>query len=227
MVVPVNLVTAFHTLITELGVSLPWPRPDGGSSSVGQYTIQVLKYYNFSSIVAVASKAQHGLLKELGAHTAVDYRDKDIVEQLTSLGELPLIVDCIGSQNNSVAPISKVARAGSKVAIMMPVIVRDATDDIEPVYSMEPGKVVEWAAGVDVIGVRTHFWQQNEFLSEHLQTEIIPDLVAKGAIKPNKIRVVEGKNMLERAQKCIDLLRARALSAERVSWQLDHEELGL
>ncbi|KAF2155984.1 NAD(P)-binding protein [Myriangium duriaei CBS 260.36] len=240
VVIPTNLVTAFHTLVTDLGLQLPWPKPDsykpavdkpvliwGGSSSVGQYSIQVLKYYGYSHIAAVASKRQHDMLRSIGANRVFDYNDSDIVQQLQSLGDVPLIVDCIGSKDDSLAIIAKVAQSGSRVAIMLPVIVRHAADSSGPIYEMEVQNAAPWADGVEPRGVRTHQYADNKFHAEHLQKDVIPDLVSKGIIKPNKIKVVEGKNMLERAQKCIDLLRSKALSGEKLVWKLDDEELTL
>lgn len=46
----------------------------------------------------------------------------------------------------------------ARVAIMLPVVVRDAADDVEPEYEMDAGAVVGWREGVEVYGVRTHFY---------------------------------------------------------------------
>ena len=71
---------------------------------------------------------------------------------------MPLILDCIGSKFSSLAPISKIAKRGSTVAVLLPIIVKDSTDEEAPVYSMDAGTEAEWAEGVDVRGVRTHFY---------------------------------------------------------------------
>lgn len=56
---PNNFVTVFHAITTDLGIETPWPRPEGyrpedaekailvwgGASSVGQYALQILRYY--------------------------------------------------------------------------------------------------------------------------------------------------------------------------------------
>jgi hypothetical protein len=61
---------------------------------------------------------------------------------------------------------------------------------------------------------------QNEFFKNHLQPEIIPALLEQGVVQPNKQRVVEGKTMLERAQKALDLLREQAVSGEKLVWRV-------
>jgi NADPH:quinone reductase-like Zn-dependent oxidoreductase len=172
---PNNFVTVFHTLTTDLGIETPWPRPDGyvpkhadkpiliwgGSSSVGQFAIQILGYYGYKYILATASRKHHGKLRKLGVKQVFDYNDKDIFSEILEEGGsdgIPLIFDCIGSKYGSIAPISKIAKAGAKVAILLPVIVRDSTETEDPEYEMDVTVAADWQQGVDARGVRTHFY---------------------------------------------------------------------
>lgn len=183
---PENFVTAFHTVSADLGLPVPWPKPAGyvparadeervlvwgAASSVGQLTIQVLRYYGYRNIVGTASPRHHAYLKELGAKEVYDYRSPTVVEDLlrgaaaaagAEAGEaapaFPLIVDCIGSREGTLRPISKVAQNGSTVAVMLPVIVTHASAETAPEYSMDAGASAAWASGVTVSGVRTHFY---------------------------------------------------------------------
>jgi hypothetical protein len=172
---PNNFVTVFHTLTTDLGLELPWPKPDdyvpknanssiliwGGSSSVGQFAIQILRYYGYIHVVATASRKQHEKLHSLGAKALFDYNDENVVASLLREGGdvgIPLTLDCIGSKFGSIAPISQVVKSGAKVAILLPVIVRDSTDTEAPEYEMDVNKTADWPEGVDVRGVRTHFY---------------------------------------------------------------------
>ncbi|KAJ8127605.1 hypothetical protein O1611_g6030 [Lasiodiplodia mahajangana] len=225
--VPANLVTAFNTIATDLKLPTPWPKPDGyqppraderiliwgAASSVGLYTIQVLKYYGYRHIVATASPKHHTYLKELGASEVYDYRRPTVVDELLRGAQgsegpaFPLIVDCIGSQEGTLAPISKVAQGGSTVAVMLPVILKHARKDTAPEYSMDATASVVWARGVNVAGVRTHFYFRNEMFREKLQTEIIPTLLAQGIVQPNRYRVIEGATLLERAKRALDVMR--------------------
>lgn len=175
MTLPNNFVTVFHAATTDLGIELPWPKPEnyvpanadgpiliwGGSSSVGQFAVQILRYYGYTNILATASRKQHDKLCSLGAKALFDYNDPSIVTSLLQAGGqsgIPLILDCIGSKNGSIAPISKVAKSGAKVAILLPVIVRDSTETEAPEYEMDVQKAADWKAGVDARGVRTHFY---------------------------------------------------------------------
>lgn len=182
---PNNFVSAFHAITADLDLPLPWPKPSsyipehansailiwGGSSSVGQFALQILRYYGYRNLLTTASKQHHELLKEYGARECFDYRDGDVVDALlnsaahvtdhhtttcTNAPAIAFILDCIGSQEASIRPISKLAQTGAKVAILLPVIVRDASEDIEPIYAMDVNSIVPWKEGVEVRGVRTH-----------------------------------------------------------------------
>ncbi|TQN70079.1 hypothetical protein CSHISOI_05388, partial [Colletotrichum shisoi] len=237
--VPTNLITVFHAVTADLGLELPWPRPAswepkekddavlvwGAASSVGVYAVQVLRHWGYRNIVAVASEKHHAHLKEIGARETFSYRDDDIVDKLLGFvgpEGMPFVLDCIGSVEGTLRPLAKIARKGTKVAVMLPVIVRDSTEDVEPEYEMDVSRVLadEWAEGVELRGVRTHFYLANEFFKEKMQREIVPTLLEQGVIKPNKQKIVEGATMLERAQKAIELLRRKDPSGERLVWKV-------
>ncbi|KAI1743803.1 GroES-like protein [Xylaria scruposa] len=239
---PENLVTAFNTISADLKLPTPWPKPVdyvppradehiliwGAASSVGQLTIQVLRYYGYKHIVATASSKHHAYIKEIGASEVYDYRSSTVVEDLLKSAQgrevpaFPLIVDCIGSQQGTLTAISKVAQSSSTVAVMLPVIVKHASDESAPEYSMDASTSVEWAPGVNIAGVRTHFYWRNELFREKLQTEIMPTLLEQGIVKPNRYRIAEGKTLLERAEKALNAMREGA-SGEKVIWRVSNE----
>jgi len=175
---PNNFVTAYHTTVTDLGLSLPWPKPAdftplhaedpilvwGGSSSVGQYELQILKYFGYRNLLTAASPKHHDLLKSYGATQVFDYNDPDVTKSIlaSSRGSaepsIPFILDCIGSQNGSLRPLARVAQAGAKVAVLLPVILRDASETEDPEYTFDVESSAQWVKGVETIGVRTHFY---------------------------------------------------------------------
>ncbi|KAG9255167.1 chaperonin 10-like protein [Emericellopsis atlantica] len=240
--VSVNLVTVFHTVTKDLGLDLPWPIPSGwtpkaadaailiwgASSSVGMYALQVLRHWGYRNLIAVSSGRHHDNLRSLGATVCFDYTkpgvEAAIVKHIGAAG-VPYIIDCIGSVEGTLRPLSKIAHNGTRVAIMLPMIIRDATEEEEPLYESNPANVLpgEWAEGVILRGVRTHFYLENEFFKDTLQSEIVPSLLAQGIVKPNNYRLVEGASLLERAQKALDLLRQRAASGERLVWRVAEE----
>jgi hypothetical protein len=242
---PNNFVTAWQASITDLGLRLPWPKPAdyvppevddwiliwGGSSSVGQYAIQILRYYGYKNILTTSSRAHHEKLMKYGAAQCFDYRQGDVTANILSYVSgkssqgpaINYIMDAVGSGSGSVVPISRLAQAGSKVAIMLPVILRDAAVGVEPEYEMDVTKCASWASGVDARGVRTHFYVQNEFLREKLQPEIMPEVMKKGIIEPNDQIIVEGKTLLERAEKALSMLRNKEVSGGRLVWRIAEE----
>lgn len=282
--VPNNFVTAWHVITTYLGITLPYPKPAdfaapnpsvpiliwGGGTSVGQYTIQTFRHYGFNNITVTASSKHHELLRGLGATQLVDYKDADVLEQLEALrggsnaAPYTYIIDAIGSQQGSVEPIAKIAKFPSLVAIVLPIVLRDASDTVAPEYSLDADTTTTWSEGVVVKGIRAHFYlevsrvwflemgggtslppkgspdvspcclsisvtrspcaaHQNPVIAELLQPVIMPGLLAQGIIVPNRVQIVEGKTLLERAQKALDILRRRRVSGERLVWRVSED----
>ncbi|KAI0816570.1 GroES-like protein [Xylaria sp. FL0064] len=239
---PESVVTAFNTIATDLKLPTPWPKPQdyrppraneriliwGAASSVGQLIIQVLKFYGYKQIIGTASSSHHAHIRALGASEVYDYRSPSVIDDLLRSAQggtgpaYPLIIDCIGSQERTLAPLSKIAQSGSTVAVMLPVILKHASEDTAPEYSMTANDSVAWAEGVHVSGVRTHFYWKNEMFREKLQTEIMPALLAQGVVKPNRYRIVEGRTLLERATKGLNAMREGA-SGEKVIWRVSDE----
>lgn len=184
--VPVNLVTVFHAVTKDLELELPWPRDPkwtpkqsdepiliwGASSSVGIFAIQVLRHWGYKNILAVSSGRHHEYLRKLGATACFDYTGPSVVAEVNAYvaekhgGKLQYILDCIGSTQGTLKLLTRIARSGSIVAPMLPIIEKDATADEEPEYEMDASKVLlgQWADGVQVRGVRTHFYLEVSFL---------------------------------------------------------------
>lgn len=168
--------TAWHTLTTDFGIALPYPKPDeyvppsadapflvwGGATSVGQYALQILRYYGYTKLVATSSPKHHKYLQSLGATVVLDYADSKVTEQLLSLlredAQPAKVIDCVGSARGSISPIARIVKAADVVAVMLPVIIKDASETEAPEYAMDPATVSHWSNGVIVRGVRTHFY---------------------------------------------------------------------
>ena len=243
---PNNLVTAFNTITANLGLEVPWPKPKGwtpkqkddvilvwgGASSAGMYVVQVLKWYGYVNVVATASAQHHELLKELGAREVIDYRDEDAVPTVLRAARglnggrggpaVAYVIDNIGSISGTLTPLSQIAEKGTRVAVLLPVIIRDSDpkSDELPEYSFDVAGVVPWADGVVAEGVRTHFYLDNPLWKEKLQSEIVPTLLRDGVVKPNRQRIVEEATLLDRAESAMSLLRGRELRGERAVWRV-------
>ncbi|TLS27444.1 hypothetical protein PpBr36_04104 [Pyricularia pennisetigena] len=244
--VPENLITAFNTIGFDLGLPTPWPKPEGyvppraaepilvwgAASSVGQFTVELLKFYGYRHVLATASPVHHEYLRELGATECFDYRDPEITKLLMEAGRrirgdakptIPMIVDCIGSVSGTLEHISKVAEKGSTVAVMIPVILKMPTQTQAPEYSMEVHGHNKWNDGVSLRGVRTFFvYKNSEFFREKLASQIVPEALVQGIVRPQRYRVIEGKTMLERGEKALDALRD-GVSGEKLVWRTNNE----
>ena len=83
----------------------------------------------------------------------------DFAKSLGGTGPvIPFVLDCIGSKLGTLAPIAKIAQKGTKVAVLLPVTVRDASETVALEYSMDVQASAGWVEGVTVSGVRTHFY---------------------------------------------------------------------
>lgn len=161
---------------------------------MGQYALQVLRHYGYKNLLATASSQHHALLKFLGAPAVFSYRDVKVVSQIHE--HVPKVVDyildCIGSLQGSIVPITNIARANSTVAILLPVIVQDATARASPKYAMDVTKAPAaigspWAEGAQTSGVRTQHYLHNPLLAERLQIEIMPAALIEGWVMPNRV----------------------------------------
>ncbi|KAK4230742.1 chaperonin 10-like protein [Podospora fimiseda] len=248
--VPTNLITTFHSVTKDLELELPWPIPQGwtpkevnspiliwgAASSVGLYTVQVLRHWGYKNLLAVASGKHHESLKKLGASECFDYNKTKVTEEILEYVErtrkevgadgpkVPFILDCIGSTEGTLRPLTKIAENGSKVAVMLPVINVHATDDHAPELAMNVTEVkLDWEEGAVLRGVRTFFYAENPFFRDYFHRDIMPTLLEQGVVQPNPQRLVEGATLLERAQNALDLLRSRAPSGEKLVWRVAEE----
>ncbi|KAG4440685.1 hypothetical protein IFR05_003831 [Cadophora sp. M221] len=142
--VPNNFCTAFYTLSEKLGIELPWPRLEGfksinqdmpilvwgASTSVGQYAVQILKYWGYTNVIGIASAKHHDKIKSYGAKHVFDYRDATVVQSIAKLinaqstPDSIRVFDCVDSKFRSLIHISRiVTQPGSIVAGLLSIVV--------------------------------------------------------------------------------------------------------
>ena len=105
-------------------------------------------------------------MRSLGAAKTFDYRNPSVTDEILEACSsdsalepaIPLILDCIGSLKGTLEPIVRLAQKGTKVAVLLPIIVKDSTEESVPEYAMDVATAVPWAEGVEATGVRTHFY---------------------------------------------------------------------
>lgn len=190
-------------MTADFGLQLPWPKQEtsvpknvdgkdvaeesvliwGGNPSVGQYALQVLRWYGYKSLLATASKRTTRYSKSTAlpaplTKTILSSRRRSWRQQATKASSTYSIA--FGSQFGSLAPIAKIAENGTRVAVVPPVIVRDASETKARGYAMDVQAAADWRQGVKVRGVGTHFYQNNLFFKEHLQPTVMPQNVGDG-----------------------------------------------
>ncbi|KAL3494862.1 hypothetical protein BJX62DRAFT_196913 [Aspergillus germanicus] len=242
---PTNFTTAFYTLSDKLGLNLPYPRPQsfntkeqdtpiliwGAGSSVGQFAVQILKHWGYTNVIATASPKHHQKIKEYGAKHVIDYNAPDAVDAILNIlaTESPSVpvraFDCVASKFGSLEHIAKIASLpGSIVAAVLPVVIRSPSDREGIQLSADFAGEAPWASDLQVHSVISYAYEANTFLKAHLQSEIVPALLASGAIEPNRYRVIEGDSLLQRASTAMDTLRSGTVSGERLVWRVWTEE---
>ncbi|KAJ3046248.1 hypothetical protein HDV00_000060 [Rhizophlyctis rosea] len=234
--VPDNLVTAINQL-TSGGVQLPihpsiYPTSTpidanipilvwGGATSVGQFTIQILAYSGYKTIITTASPPNHALLRSLGATHIIAYgKERTLAEIRNAAGGRDILyaLDCVGDEERSLKPIAEVVATGGKVAYMLPVLRKgDGPGGRELAWSVDR---VNFKEGVETIGVRTFLYHKDAHLKETLQPVTVPRLLAEGVVVPQKVWEAKGADMRERLEIGLDELR-KGLSAQRVVLKVD------
>ncbi|KAJ5684966.1 hypothetical protein N7536_007585 [Penicillium majusculum] len=185
---PTNVITAFLTISDKLGFELPWPRPSGFSSkdqnipiliwgaasSVGQFAVQILKYWGYTNIIATASPRHHSKIKGYNAKHFINYKDPDAVTSI------PLrVFDRVDSKFGSLQHIAKIATPpGSIVAAVLPVVVRSPSEKGGVQVSLDVTGEASWMPGVETHGIVSYAFEANPFLKYHILPDIIPGLIA-------------------------------------------------
>lgn len=128
-VLPLTLSTAATGLFQDdhLGLPLPSPEQDapdrgetvlvwGGSTSVGSNAIQLARASGYR-VVTTASPRNFAYVRSLGAHAAVDYRDRDAVGKVvTAIGGSPLAGSLAIGGGSIARTLAVAARVPARVA---------------------------------------------------------------------------------------------------------------
>ncbi|SJL15756.1 related to Zn-dependent oxidoreductases [Armillaria ostoyae] len=235
--IPDHFVTAFHTLFNELGLGLPVPKTFhslkspplssapiliyGAGSTTGQHAIQLLHAAGYKNIIVTASPKHHGYLASLGATATIDYRSPSLAEEVAKAaggdGKVALAVDCITAEG-TIAKVAKVISQTGTVALLLPIKegnnVRGEKD--AQMYMSIPEGRSPFSKSVNVRGVRTFLYQEDAFQKENVMPRILPELLERGIIQPNRIHLLDQGTFKERVAVGLDLLRHNKVSGEKL-----------
>ncbi|KAL0577175.1 hypothetical protein V5O48_004814 [Marasmius crinis-equi] len=174
----------------------------GGSSSVGQYAIQLLRYLNFSPIITYASGHHTTYLKSLGATHVVDRKSVELSNlpaEIRKITQTPVktIYDAVGLADTQQAAYASLADdEGATLVLVLPSLLQETTGK-KKVYS--------------TLGVVTDPGNR-KFAGELFRK--VERFLADGTIVPNKVE--ELPNGLEGVQGGLERLRGNQVSGVKL-----------
>jgi len=171
----------------------------------------LLKLADYTRIITAASPKHHDSLRSFGAAHIIDYNSPTFAGDIVSAagGKVPLVLDCISAEG-TLAAISKVLSPEGAIGVLLPV---------------KEGNAVSGAPGSDLLTSvpeaknpfpKTVNVVYNDYMHENLFQNVLPPLLAGGAIQPNKDRLMDQGSLKDRVAAGLDLLRNNKVSGEKV-----------
>jgi NADPH:quinone reductase-like Zn-dependent oxidoreductase len=160
----------------------------GGSSSVGQYAIQLARLSGFERIVTNASAAHQNYLKELGAHVVLDRNASSAEDFSKALKGFPLefVFDSISIKQTQVLGVEILQATGTKDSNV--VLVGMVDEEAKKLgESKEPHVAIKMVMG---IALAPHLRYLISALTDSLGGE--KGWIASGKFKPNHVEVTQG-----------------------------------
>ncbi|KAJ4351917.1 uncharacterized protein N0V89_007261 [Didymosphaeria variabile] len=174
----------------------------GGSSSVGQYAIQLARLSGFERIVTNASTAHHDFLKELGAHVVLDRNSSGVEDFQKALEGFPLefVFDSISVKQTQLLGVKVLQSKTTKNSKL--VIVLQVDEEAKKLgESKEPQVAVQLVLG---LALAPHSRYLITALTDNLGGE--DGWIATGKFKPNHVEVTKGG--LEKLQEGLEKNKA-------------------
>ena len=194
--IPLASITAALGLFHEMGLPLP-PATSGasvlvwaGSTSVGQYAIQLAKAAG-CFVITTASPARHAYLKELGADVCFDYKDPNVVSHIKSAakGDLAYAIDCISEQGSTEKVCSALSGANPQVVTILPGVSAEVPSHVKERPVM---MYTIFGRKMHVFG-QDHEAKPNDKAFAAKFYKLLTDvLLPKGQLKPNKVTKIPG-----------------------------------
>ncbi|CAF1103830.1 unnamed protein product [Rotaria sordida] len=194
--IPLASITAALGLFHEM--NLPFPPATsgngvlvwGGSTSVGQYAIQLAKAAG-CFVIATASPARHAYLKELGADICFDYKDSNVISQIKEAAQnkLSYAIDCV-SENGSTAKVcAPLTGLNPQVVTVLPGVSKEV-----PTHIKERSIMMYTIFGrkMNVFGQDYEVKPEDKAFAEKFYLQLSNVLLPQGLVKPNKVTKIAG-----------------------------------
>ncbi|KAL5531177.1 hypothetical protein ACEPAG_4053 [Sanghuangporus baumii] len=184
----------------------------GGSSSVGQYVIQ-LAHLGGLRVLATSSPRNFPLLKSLGADLVFSYADPETPEKIREAtgGKLAHAVDCISEKDTPDKVARSIGDAGGEVSIIL------------PYESRRPDVKVSFILGYFLLGKDLEIpgklpldVAQYNFAPQAVK--ILTATLANGTLKPGPIKIIP--NGLAGVPDGLNYLKEGKASGEKVIYRI-------
>ncbi|KAG5659039.1 hypothetical protein KAF25_007592 [Fusarium avenaceum] len=194
--VPLASLTAWLALFSKDSLNIDRNESDrtvliwGGSSSVGQYAIQIAAISGFK-IITTCSPRSFDLVKSFGATHIFDYNDADVVKSIKDAApNLRYVFDTIGKQTSSTTASQAIDENGGTLCTVRP----DKSFTENVTKQIKVTSVLVWTAFNRVIQYKKASFPASE--EDHKLgvefNERLPGWIDEGKIKPNKPKVIPG-----------------------------------
>lgn len=188
-----------------------WVFVYGGSSSVGQYAIQ-LAHLSGYKVVTSASPHNFALVTALGADAVFDYKDPEVVEKVKAAtgDSIRAAIDTISLQDTLTITSHALAPSGGKVISLLGPPKEIPRNDVEIMpTSIYTALGLELPTSPIIPEDRAHM---AAFLKK------VPALVREGKIRPNPVHLWEGG--LEAISDGLQYMRDGKVSAEKIVYRV-------
>jgi len=194
--IPLASVTAALGLFHEMDLPLPpataktyiliW----AGSTSVGQYAIQLAKSAG-CFVITTASSARHDYLKELGADVCFDYKDPSVVSKIKQAANdsLSYAFDCISEKESIKLVCATLTGKNAQVVTILPSISNEVPSNVK-----ERSVLMYTIFGREMHIFRKEYKakpEDKEF-AEKFYKLLSDVLLPNGLLKPNKVTKIAG-----------------------------------
>ncbi|KAI0475646.1 GroES-like protein [Xylariaceae sp. FL0804] len=169
----------------------------GGSSSVGQYAIQLARLSGFARIVTAAGAKHREHLERLGAHVVLDRAAAGVEDFVSALGErypLEMVFDAISLEETFTLGVKIIQATGKSAAGASVIGVLPPPDGDEFAELCRGGS----GPGVETVSVTSVFGIGSSPELRHLSEPLFAHLggeegwIARGLFEPNRPVVVPG-----------------------------------
>jgi NADPH:quinone reductase-like Zn-dependent oxidoreductase len=194
--IPLASITAALGLFYEMGLPLPPTTCEipvlvwAGSTSVGQYAIQLAKSAG-CFVITTASPVRHAYLKELGADVCFDYKDPNVVSQIKQAAKdsLAYAIDCISEKDSTKQVCATLTGKNSQVVTVLPVISSDIPSHVKERRVM---MYTIFGRDMHVFGQDHKAKPQDKEFAEKYYKLLSDVLLPNGLVKANKVTNMPG-----------------------------------